>query len=470
MNRIIENKTFDEIQIGDQASLSRVLDHNGVEALASITGNFNLIDLDPSPTNSSMFSQGGGQASWSAMMFATLAGTCLPGLGSIAKRIEVRLHHPAALSAPVTAYAEVREKYMDTGMVLLYCWVVDPDGREIASGLVEVLAPRKKQRYESKEMPKIQVRHEDQLQALIQSCQNLPVLGCAIAHPCSPDALRGAIEAAEQGLIAPILVGPEAKIKAIADQEQLDISPYRLVSAQHSHHSAELAVAMVHSGEAQTLMKGSLHTDELLSEIVKKDGGLRTERRISHCFLLSVPTYPRLIIVTDAAINIYPTLDDKHDIIQNAIDLAHAIGIAAPKVAILSAVETVTNKIPSTLEAGALCKMADRGQIVGGVLDGPLAFDNAIDEEAAKTKGIHSAVAGKADILVVPNLESGNMVAKQLTFMADAEAAGIVLGARVPIVLTSRADSARARLASCAVAVLFAEAQRKGLVMQKPLG
>ena len=224
---------------------------------------------------------------------------------------------------------------------------------------------------------------------------------------------------------------------------------------------------MVHAGEAETLMKGSLHTDELLHEVMKKEGGLRTERRLSHCFLIAVPTYARPIIVTDAAINILPTLEDKRDICQNAIELAHALGIAQPKVAILSAVETVTPKIPSTIEAAALCKMADRGQITGGLVDGPLAFDNAIDDEAAQTKGIVSPVAGRADILVVPNLEAGNMLAKQLTFMADAEAAGIVIGARVPIILTSRADSARARLASCAVAVLFAAELRKGAALLK---
>lgn len=470
MNDMIENKTFDEIQIGDQGSLTRTLDKEGVETLASVTGNFNLVDLDPGEGDSSMYSRGAGQASWSAMLFATLAGTQLPGLGSVVKRLEVRLHQPVAFDAPVTAHAEVREKKADTGLVLLHCWSIDSKGQEVASGLVEVLAPREKMRYERKDLPKVQLRRADRIQELLQSCEGLPTLGCAVVHPCSPDALRGAIEAAEHHLIDPILIGPEAKIRAIAHQENLDISPYRLVSSEHSHHSAELGVAMVHSGEAQTLMKGSLHTDELLAEVVKKDSGLRTERRISHCFLLAVPTFPRWIMVTDAAINIAPNLEEKHDIIQNAIDLARAIGIAEPKVAILSAVETVTNKIPSTLEAGALCKMADRGQIVGGILDGPLAFDNAVDEDAAKTKGIHSPVAGKADILVVPNMESGNMVAKQLTFMADAEAAGIVLGARAPIVLTSRADSARARLASCAVAVLFAEAQRKGLVLQKPVG
>ena len=470
MNDMIENRTFDEIQIGDRASLTRTLDQEGVDTLASVTGNFNLIDLDAGPADTSMFGRGAGQASWSAMLFATLAGTQLPGLGSVAQRIEVRLRQPVALDAPVIVHAEVREKHADTGLVLLRCWAVDPGGEEIASGLVEVLAPKEKLRYESKDLPKIQLRREDRVQELLRACEGLPPLACAVAHPCSPDALRGAIEAAQHELIAPILIGPEAKLRALAAQENLDLSPYRLVPAEHSHHAAELAVALVHAGEAQALMKGSLHTDELLAEIVKKDGGLRTERRISHCFLLAVPTFPRWIMVTDAAINIAPTLEDKRDIIQNAIDLARAIGIAEPKVAILSAVETVTPKIPSTLEAGALCKMAERGQIVGGVLDGPLAFDNAVDEEAAKTKGIRSPVAGKADILVVPNMEAGNMVAKQLTFMADAEAAGIVLGARAPIVLTSRADSARARLASCAVAVLFAEAQRQGLVLQKPAG
>lgn len=470
MNNIIENKTFDEIEIGDQATLTRTLDQHGVKALASLTGNFNLIDLDPGPKDSSMFGQGGGQIGWSATLFATLAGTRLPGLGSVARRIEARLHLPVAIGMPVTAIGIVKEKRPKTGIVLLECEAVDSAGKVIASGVIEVLAPKEKLRYESKDLPKIQVRHQDQFQELLQNCKGLPPLACAVVHPCSPESLRGAIEAAQQELIVPILIGPEAKIRSLAAQENLDISPYQLVATEHSHHSAALAVAMVHSGEAQTLMKGSLHSDELLAEVVKKDGGLRTERRISHCFVLSVPTYPRLIMITDAAINIAPTLEDKHDIIQNAIDLARAIGITEPKVAILSAVETVTHKIPSTLEAGALCKMADRGQIVGGILDGPLAIDNAIDEEAAKTKGIRSPVAGKADILVVPDMEAGNMLAKQLTFMAEAEEAGIVLGARVPIVLTSRADSAHARMASCAVAVLFAEAQKKGLILQKSAG
>jgi phosphotransacetylase len=281
------------------------------------------------------------------------------------------------------------------------------------------------------------------------------------------DALVGAIEAAEHHLIKPILVGPEAKIRTTAEQANVDITPFPLVPAEHSHHAAVLAVQLVRTGEVANLMKGSLHTDELLHAVLDREAGLRTERRLSHCFLLAVPTYERPIILTDAAINISPDLVTKRDICQNAIDLAHALGLNEPKVAILAAVEAVNPDMPATLDAAALCKMAERGQIKGGILDGPLAFDNAVDEEAARTKGIVSPVAGRADILVVPNLEAGNMLAKQLTFMADAEAAGIIVGARVPIVLTSRADSARTRLASCALSVLMAEAQRRGLAMVK---
>lgn len=467
MTEMLENKTFDEIKIGDQAHLTRALSQNDIETWAVLTGNFNLIDLDPGPVDTSMFERGGGQTSWAATLFATLAGTQLPGLGSIAQHIDVRLHRPVALGVPVTATVTVRGKRAESRSILLECRATDPAGVEIVTGSAEVIAPSVKMRHALGDLPKVQLRHEDRYRVLLRACQELPALSCAVVHPCSSDALRGAIEAAEEQLITPILVGPERRIRTLAEQGELDIAPYRLAPTDHSHQSAEVAVSLVRAGEAQTLMKGSLHTDELLAEVVKKDAGLRTERRISHCFLLAVPTYPRPFIITDAAINIAPTLEDKRDIIQNAIELAHAVGIPEPKVAILSAVETVTAKMPSTLEAAALCKMAERGQITGGILDGPLAFDNAIDEQAARTKGIKSPVAGKADILVVPDLEAGNMLAKQLTFMAGAEAAGIVLGARAPIVLTSRADSAHTRLASCALAVLFAEALRKGVALLK---
>jgi phosphotransacetylase len=297
--------------------------------------------------------------------------------------------------------------------------------------------------------------------ALIERCATLEPVTTAVAHPCDASSLTAAVEAAEADLIRPILVGPEARIRGVAEQFGLDISAYRMVDAPHSHAAAAKAVEIVAAGEAETLMKGSLHTDELMGEVVRKEGGLRTERRISHAFIMDVPTYPKPLVVTDAAINIFPDLETKRDIVQNAIDMAHALEVKLPKIAILSAVETVTPKIPSTIDAAALCKMADRGQITGALLDGPLAFDNAISKEAAEIKGIRSEVAGDADILVVPDLEAGNMLAKQLSFLANADAAGVVLGARVPIMLTSRADTVRARMASCAIAVCLAHARRK---------
>jgi phosphate acetyltransferase len=296
---------------------------------------------------------------------------------------------------------------------------------------------------------------------LIARAKQVPSVTTVVAHPCDETSLRGATEAAEAGLITPILVGPVARITAVAQNHGLDISRFELVGAPHSHAAAAKAVELVREGKGALLMKGSLHTDELLHSVTAAATGLRTERRLSHVFIMDVPTYDETLFLTDAAINIFPDLDDKRDIVQNAIDLYTQVGLGTPRVAIVSAVETVTTKIPSTLDAAALCKMAERGQITGGVLDGPLAFDNAINLEAAQIKGIHSEVAGRAQILVVPDLEAGNMLAKNLTFLANADAAGIVLGARVPIILTSRADSVRTRMASSAVAVLYADARRR---------
>ena len=295
---------------------------------------------------------------------------------------------------------------------------------------------------------------------LLERCKALAPTLTAVAHPCDETSLRGAVEAADLGLLTPILFGPRAKIQAVAKQSGIDISRYELVDTAHSQAAAEEAVRLVREGKAEMLMKGSLHTDELMGAVVARDTGLRTARRISHCFVMDVPILEQAIIITDAAVNIFPTLEDKVHIIQNAIDLAHALGNTQPKVAILSAMETVNPKMQSTIEAAALCKMADRGQITGGTLDGPLALDNAINLTAAKIKKIESPVAGRADILVVPDLEAGNMLAKSLSFLADADAAGVVLGARVPIILTSRADSVMTRLASCAVAALVAHARR----------
>ena len=300
-------------------------------------------------------------------------------------------------------------------------------------------------------------------EALLEKCRNLEAAPTAVAHPVDASSLAGALEAAEQGLIVPILVGPAAKIREIAAANGLTLGDTRIVDAPHSHASAAKAVELVRKGEAELLMKGSLHSDEILGAVVAKETGLRTGRRISHVFIMDVPTYHKVLVVTDAAINIAPALEDKADICQNAIDLAVSLGVAQPKVAILAAVETVTSKMPATLDAACLCKMADRGQIKGGVLDGPLAFDNAISKDAARIKGIKSAVAGDPDILLVPDLEAGNMLAKQLSFLANADSAGLVLGARVPVILTSRADSVRSRIASCAVAMLLAHARRQQL-------
>jgi phosphate acetyltransferase len=296
---------------------------------------------------------------------------------------------------------------------------------------------------------------------LIASAKQVQRVVTIVAHPCDETSLRGATEAAEAGIIVPVLVGPAEKIRSVARSFGLDISRFEIVDVPHSHAAAEKAVLLIREGKGELLMKGSLHTDELLQCVTSSATGLRTERRLSHVFIMDVPTYPETLFITDAAINIFPDLDAKRDIVQNAIDLFTEAGLGTPRVALLSAVETVTTKIPSTIDAAALCKMADRGQITGGILDGPLAFDNAIDPEAARIKGIRSEVAGRAQILVVPDLEAGNMLAKNLTFLAKADAAGLVLGARVPIVVTSRADSVRTRMASCAAGALHADACRR---------
>jgi phosphate acetyltransferase len=307
-----------------------------------------------------------------------------------------------------------------------------------------------------------EVRAGAKYDRLIAAAKAIPPATTIVVHPCDESSLRGAADAAEAGIIKPVLVGPSAKIRAVAFKHGIDISAFELVDAPHSEAAAAKAVELIHAAKGEMLMKGSLHTDELMRSVTAKATGLRTERRISHVFIMDVPTYRETVFITDAAINIFPDLDVKRDIIQNAIDLYIQIGIGtSPRVAILSAVETITSKIPSTIEAAALCKMADRGQITGGLLDGPLAFDNAVDPEAARIKGIKSEVAGRGQILVVPDLEAGNMLAKNLAYFAKADSAGIVLGARVPIVLTSRADSARARMASCAVATLHADARRR---------
>lgn len=310
-------------------------------------------------------------------------------------------------------------------------------------------------------LPDVQLAERIHLHRLTEAAKKRPALRTAVVYPTDETSLKGVIAAAEQGLIVPVLIGPEHKIRAAAESANINLEPYEIITTEHSHAAASKAVAMARAGEVQALMKGSLHTDELMHAVVDKEKGLLTERRISHVFAFDVPTYAKPLFITDAAINVYPTLVQKRDIVQNAIDLAHTLDIEQPKVAILSAVETINPIIQSTLDAAALCKMADRGQITGAIVDGPLAFDNAVSSEAARIKGINSAVAGQADILVVPDLEAGNMLAKQLEYLGDAQAGGITLGARVPIILTSRADNTITRLASCALAVMMIDSQEK---------
>jgi phosphotransacetylase/acyl dehydratase len=455
MNETIENRVFAEIALGDTASLTRMVTHQDIQLFAAVSGDVNPAHMDPDYAATDMFHRVIVHGMWGAGLISALLGTSLPGPGTIYLGQTLRFMKPVGLGDTITARVTVTERREDRKRLKLACTCTNQNGEEVITGEADVIAPTERVSRPRVALPDIRLAEHDAYRRLMIEASGA-ALPTAVVHPCSAAALGAALEAAEAGLITPILVGPEDKIRAAAGEAGKDIAGYRLVPARHSQEAAALAVALVRKGEAALLMKGSLHTDEMMGAVVAGVTGLRTGRRISHAYVMDVPGYPRPLIITDAAINIAPTLEEKADIIRNAIDLAHTLGIAAPRVAILAAVETVNPAMRATLDAAALCKMADRGQITGGLLDGPLAFDNAISVAAAADKGITSPVAGRADILVVPDLEAGNMLAKQLTFLGQADAAGVVLGARVPIVLTSRADSVRTRLASCAVAVLMA--------------
>jgi len=457
----LESRTFEEISVGDSTSLTRTLGAADIQLFAIMSGDINPAIVNSAQANAGTFKEGIAHGLWSASLISTTLGTQFPGPGTILVDQSLRFLKPVAIGDTITITVSVREMFPANHHIVFDCSCINQDGQHVVLGTAEVLAPSEKMRTRRIELPDITISDKyARLQALVARARGLAAIDMAVVHPCDRESLRGALMAAEAGLIEPFLIGPEAKIRAVAEENGLDLKQYRIVNVKHSHDSAAMAVTLVRNGDAEAIMKGSLHTDELMAEIVPRAAGLRTARRISHVFLMDVPTYPRPIMITDAAVNIAPTLEEKVDIIQNAIELGHIIGVAEPKVAILSAVETVNPKIQSTLDAAALCKMADRGQIWGGLLDGPLAFDNAVSMLAAKTKGIKSPVAGCADILVVPDLESGNMLAKQLEYLAHALTAGIVLGAKVPIVLTSRADTAETRIASCVIAALIAHYNR----------
>ena len=460
--RHVVNKTYDEIRVGDFASLTRTLMPEDVRLFAVLTGDFNPATAESRYSESGMFREVMAHGMWSGSLISTVLATQFPGPGTILIDESLHFARPVTLGDTITITLTAKQKFDHNKHVILDCVGTNQENMQVLRGTAEVLAPTEKiSHLQEFQRPSVSIdnKHErfQQMLSLVRGMEPIPT---AVAHPCDKESLKGPVIAFHEGIIEPILVGPESKIRAVAEEFGIDLHGIRIVNAKHSHDAAAIAVSLVRTGDAEALMKGSLHTDEMMAEVVSRANGLRTARRISHVFLMNVPTYHRPLLITDAAINIAPTLEDKVDIVQNAIDLAHIIGIPEPKVAILSAVETVNPKIQSTLDAAALCKMADRGQITGGILDGPLAFDNAVSIIAAKTKGIKSAVAGHAEILVVPDLESGNMVAKQLEYLANALTAGIVLGTRVPIVLTSRADTAETRIASCVIAALVAHANR----------
>lgn len=464
----IENRTFDEIAIGNNASLSRTVTQQDIDLFAVVSGDVNPAHMDPSYAQSDIFHRVIAHGMLGAGLISSVLGTKLPGPGTIYLGQDLRFLRPVGIGDTITATLTVTEKHPEKGDLILDCRCVNQKGQEVITGTAHVRAPKEKVRRPRVELPEVRLSRHERFRTLLAEATGHEPIVTAVAHPCDASAIGAVVEAAHAGLIAPILVGPKAKILRAAADAKVDISPYKLVDAPHSNAAASAAVALVRKGEAALLMKGSLHTDELLHAVLDLDSGLRTARRLSHIYLMDVPSYPRPLLVTDAAVNIAPDLDQKRDIIQNAIDLAQIMGIACPKVAVLSAVETVNPKLRSTLDAAALCKMADRGQITGGLVDGPLAFDNAVSPTAAAEKGIVSKVAGEADVLVVPDLEAGNMLAKQLTFLTGADAAGVVLGARVPIILTSRADGERTRIASCAVAVLIA--RQRAATAQKAVG
>lgn len=456
MQNTISNKTFDEINIGDSAQLQRTLNEHDIELFAAISGDLNPTHLNPEFAQSETDGAVTGYSLWSGTLISNLLGNELPGPGTVYKRQNLEFHRPVRLCDTLTVSVRVIDKQTENHVVILDCQCLNQQGQKVATGVAEVFAPLRSVTISRPEIPSVMVTSNDGYEELLKRCEPLESISTAVVHPCDATALTGAVQAAEQKLIDPVLIGPATRIEKIAAENGLDIKPYRLIDVQHSHAAAAKAIELVRRGESEILMKGSLHTDELMGAVISSSTGIRTERRISHIFVMDVPTYHKVLLITDAAVNIFPDLEAKKDICQNAIDLAHTLQIQHPKLAILSAVETVNPKIPSTLDASALCKMADRGQITGAILDGPLAFDNAISKQAALTKHIQSEVAGDADILLVPDLEAGNILAKQLAFLNHADGAGIVLGARVPIILTSRADNVRTRMASCAVAVLHA--------------
>lgn len=455
---LIENVTFNELRIGSSGRLVRQLTLADVQAFAALSGDVNPAHIDEDYAKDSLFHGLIAHGMWGGALISSLLGTVFPGPGTIYLEQTLRFRRPVRVGDTLAVSAVVAELDPDNKHATLDCEVRNQHGEITLGGRARVLAPTEKVLRPRAPLPELHLFDPlTRLNNWVDGLRFAPHerVRCAVVHPCDAESLAGAMQAAHRGLFNPVLIGPLGKLHALADAAEIDLNGVDIEDVPHSHAGAARAAELAQAGAVQMLMKGSAHTDELMHAVVSC-AALRTSRRVSHVFRFDIPSYPKPLLITDAAINIAPTLEDKADIVRNAIDVAHALGVAVPNVAILSAVETVTPKLVSTLDAAALCKMAQRGQITGAVLDGPLAFDNAISAEAAHVKGINSPVAGQADILVVPDLEAGNMLAKQLEYLAGAASCGVVAGARVPIALTSRADSAASRMASAALAVLIA--------------
>jgi phosphate acetyltransferase/phosphate butyryltransferase len=463
---VLRNRTFDEIAVGDRATLQRTLTAADIQLFAAMSGEPAPRDIDAE--SAARLHGVIAHGMWGGGLIAAVLGTRLPGPGTRYAEQTLKFHAPVRVGDTLTITVTVKFREEATRRLLLDCQCTNQNGETVISGEAAVIAPTEHIERARGTLPQVRVslQHGDDLVRLLQHVRPLGRMKMAVVYPCDSVSLMAALDARAAGLIEPVLIGPRSRLQAVAEQSGATIGEVAIEDVPHAHAAAARAVELALKGEVEGLMKGSLHTDELMSAVVKS--ALRTDRRMSHCFLMNTPAYPRPFIITDAALNIAPMLQDKADIIRNAVDLAHAFGVARPRVAILAAVETINPNMPATLDAAALCKMADRGQITGAVLDGPLAFDNAVSAASARTKGIVSEVAGAADILVVPDLESGNMLAKQLEYLGGAASAGIVLGARVPIVLTSRADPREARIASCAVALVVARRPTHPLLAAAP--
>lgn len=456
----LTGKTWDDIALGDSASMSRTCTPQDLIVFAHASGNYNPLHL-PGEAEQETGRQPVAPSMWGGSLFSAILGNTLPGPGTTYRSQTLIFHQRVQTGDALTATITVREK-LPGNLVVLDCALRRADGAMVAEGVAEVSPPLERITTDGVMVPELAFAPRGKFDRLLRACRGIPPMPTAVIAPTDAHSLGGAWEAAQEELIAPVLVGPEAAIRAAAETIGWDLHGARIEDVADVHAAPARAIAMVHEAVVQAVMKGNIHSDEVLRHVTKSDGGLRTGRRVSHVFVLDVPGREGLMLITDAAINILPDLTTKADIVQNAIDLAHALGLPQPRVGILSAVETINTAIPSTLDAAVLSKMADRGQITGGLVDGPLAMDNAVDLEAAKTKGIVSSVAGRADVLVAPNLESGNMLAKQLVFLSHADTGGLVVGAKAPVMLTSRADDEHARLMSAALAVLYAHWRSTG--------